>query len=374
MNQEEKMLNRKQIIIKTSVTGIVTNVLLATFKAIIGILTHSIAIVLDAVNNLSDALSSVLTIIGAKLAGKSPDKKHPLGYGRIEYLSSMAVSAIVLYAGLTSLTESVKKILHPQKAEYTLLSLVIIAVAVLVKLALGFYVKKQGELVKSGALTASGSDALFDAVLSTSVLASAILYMFAGISLEAFVGVLIAVIIIKAGIEMMMDTVDDILGKRADAEVSNEIKRLLREEPEIRGAYDLMINNYGPGKNYASVHIELPDTMTVEEVDRITRKAERKVFLATGIILTGVGVYSYNTQDDEAARIRNDVQKRILSHDWALQIHGFYVDQEQHYMRFDTVIGFEIESEKALSILHKEISEAYPGYEIQIVADVDLSD
>ncbi len=198
--------------------------------------------------------------------------------------------------------------------------------------------------------------------------------MFAGISLEAFVGVLIAVIIIKAGIEMMMDTVDDILGKRADAEVSNEIKRLLREEPEIRGAYDLMINNYGPGKNYASVHIELPDTMTVEEVDRITRKAERKVFLATGIILTGVGVYSYNTQDDEAARIRNDVQKRILSYDWALQIHGFYVDQEQHYMRFDTVIGFEIESEKALSILHKEISEAYPGYEIQIVADVDLSD
>ena len=374
MNQEEKMLNRNRVIIRTSVTGIVTNVFLAAFKAFIGILSNSIAVVLDAVNNLSDALSSVLTIIGAKLAGKNPDKKHPLGYGRIEYLSSMAVSAIVLYAGLTSLKESAKKIIRPQKAEYTVLSLVIIAVAVLVKLGLGIYVKKQGEAVKSGALIASGSDALFDAVLSTSVLASALLYMFTGISLEAFVGVLIAVIIIKAGIEMMLETVDDILGKRADAEVSNEIKRLLREEPEIRGAYDLMINNYGPGKNYASVHIELPDTMTVEEVDRITRKAERKVFLATGIILTGVGIYSYNTQDDEAAKIRNDVQARILSHDWAIQIHGFYVDQEQKYMRFDTVIGFEIDSQEALSILHKEISEAYPGYEIQIVTDVDLSD
>ena len=208
--------NREKVIVRTSVAGILTNVLLAAFKAVIGVLSHSIAVTLDAVNNLSDALSSVITIIGAKLAGKSPDKKHPLGYGRIEYLSSMIVSAIVLYAGITSLTESVKKIIHPENADYSVISLVIIAVAIAAKLVLGSYVKKQGKKVNSSALVASGSDASFDAILSASVLGSAILFLLTGISLEAYVGVVIAIVIIKAGIEMMIDTLNDILGQRAD--------------------------------------------------------------------------------------------------------------------------------------------------------------
>ena len=159
-------LNREKVIVKTSVIGIAANALLVAFKAAIGLASGSIAVILDAVNNLSDALSSVITILGAKLGAKQPNKKHPLGYGRIEYLSSMMVSAIVLYAGITSLVESVKKIIHPEAADYTVVSLVIIAAAVVVKLILGAYVKKQGKKVDSGALVASGSDASFDAVLS----------------------------------------------------------------------------------------------------------------------------------------------------------------------------------------------------------------
>ncbi len=182
----------------------------------VGFISNSIAVILDAVNNFSDALSSVVTIVGAKLAGKAPDKKHPLGYGRIEYLTSMIVSAIVLYAGITSVVESVKKNLHPEKAEYSFVSVAIIAVAVILKLLLGTFVKNRGKKVNSGALIASGSDALFDAILSTSVLASALIYMFFNISIEAFVGVIISVFIVKAGIEMLVETLDDILGKRAD--------------------------------------------------------------------------------------------------------------------------------------------------------------
>ena len=371
---ENETLNRDRIIVRTSIIGILTNVLLAGFKAAVGLLSNSIAVILDAVNNLSDALSSVITIVGTKLAGRLPDKKHPLGYGRIEYLSALIVSAIVLYAGITSFIESVKKIIHPEKAEYTVISLVIIAVAVVVKLILGSYVKAQGKAANSGALVASGSDAMFDAILSASVLASAVIFMLTGISLEAYVGVAISVVIIKAGIEMMTETLDDILGQRADAETTIAIKRILNEEPEVRGAYDLVLNNYGPDKNIGSVHLELPDTMTVEQVDELTRRVQAKVLNETGVILTGVGVYSYNTKNDEAAKIRNTIQKLVLSHDWALQFHGFYVDIKKKSLRFDVVMSFEIDPKDGLDTLYKEVREAYPDYDIYIAPDVDVSD
>ena len=363
--------SREKTIVRTSVIGIITNVLLAGFKAAVGLISNSIAVILDAVNNLSDALSSVVTIIGAKLGAKAPDKKHPLGYGRIEYLSSMIVAAIVLYAGITSLVESIKKIIAPEAADYSTVSLIIIAVAILVKLVLGTYVKRQGKKVNSGALTASGSDALFDAILSASVLASAVIYLVWHVSLEAYVGVVISVFIIKAGVEMMIETLNDIIGKRADKEVTALIKRLICEEPEVRGAYDLMLYNYGPSKDYASVHIELPDTMTVEQADRLTRAIQHRVFAETGVILTGIGVYSHNTSNDEAACIRNAVQKTILSHDWALQLHGFYADTDKKTIRFDVVLSFDIDRAEALEIMNGEISQMYPDYTLQIIPDVD---
>ncbi|MBQ3265097.1 MAG: cation transporter [Ruminococcus sp.] len=362
---------REKAIIRTSIIGILANVFLAGFKAVVGLTANSIAVILDAVNNLSDAASSVITIIGAKLGAKLPDKKHPLGYGRIEYLSSMIIAAIVLYAGITSLVESVKKIIAPETADYSPLSLIIISVAVVVKIILGLYVRKQGKKHNSGALVASGSDALFDAVLSVSVLLSAIVYLIWGVSLEAYVGVVISVFIIKAGIEMMIETVNEILGKRSDREEVSRIKKLICEEPEVRGAYDLLIFNYGPNKNYASVHLELPDTMTVDEVDALTRRVQAKIYLETGVVLTAIGVYSYNTSDDESAKIRNTVQKTVLSHDWALQLHGFYMDAENKTMRFDVVVSFDIEKAEAVCILTEEIQALYPDYSLLIAPDID---
>ena len=366
--------NREKTIVKTSIVGIITNLFLVGFKAFVGFLSNSIAVILDAVNNLSDALSSVITIIGAKLGSRQPDKKHPLGYGRIEYLSSMIVAAIVLYAGLTSCVESVKKIIHPEAAEYGAVSIIIITVAIVVKLVLGMYVKKQGKRVNSGALVASGSDALFDAILSSSVLVSAVIFLIWGISLEAYVGVIIACFIVKAGVEMMIETLNDIIGKREDAETSQELKRIICEEEAVLGAYDVTIFNYGPNKNYASVHIELPDTLSVDDVDKITRRIQVNVFRRTGIVLTGIGVYSYNTSDDEAARMRNAIQKTVLTHDWALQMHGFYADTEKKTLRFDVVLSFDVERKEALTILYGEISALYPDYEILIVPDVDMAD
>lgn len=366
--------DREKTIVRTSIIGIIANVLLAAFKAFVGLMSHSIAVVLDAVNNLSDALSSVITIIGAKLGAKPPNKKHPLGYGRVEYISSMLVAAIVLYAGITSLVESVKKIFKPEEADYSAVSLVIISVAIVVKLILGAYVKKQGKKVNSGALIASGSDASFDAILSASVLATAIVYLIWNISLEAYVGVVIAGFIVKAGIEMMLDTLDDIIGQRSDADMTKQLKHIICEEEQVRGAYDVILFNYGPNKNYGSVHIELPDNMTVEEVDRITRRIQINVFQKTGVILTGIGVYSFNTSDDEAAKMRNSIQKVVLSHDWALQMHGFYADTQNKTLHFDVVISFDIDRKEALDTLMKDTQQLYPDFAPNIVLDADASD
>ncbi len=372
--KERAASQRDRIIIKTSIIGILTNVLLAAFKAAVGLMSNSIAVILDAVNNLSDALSSIITIVGTKLAGKQPNREHPLGYGRIEYLSALTVAGIVLYAGITSAVESVKKIIYPEEPDYGMVALIIIAAAVVVKIVLGKYVKAQGEKVNSGSLIASGADAMFDAVLSFSVLISAILFLTTGLSLEAYVGAVISGFIIKSGIDMIRDTLDEILGKRVSKEISQQIKEILKSEPEVRGAYDLVLYNYGPNKDLASVHIELPDTMNVKDVDKLTRTVETKVYEQTGIILAAVGVYSHNTEDNEAARIHSDVRERVTAYDWALQLHGFYVDTEAKDMRFDVVMSFDIKPQEGLRILHADLKQAYPDYNIHIVSDVDLSD
>lgn len=364
---------RENIILRTSCIGILVNLLLAGFKAVVGFSTNSIAILMDALNNLSDVLSSVITVAGAKLADRNPDFEHPFGHGRYEYLSALVISIIIFYAGVTAMVESVKKILDPEVPEYTTASLVLLAVAVIVKIILGRYVKRKGAEADSGALIGSGSDALFDAVLSFSVLVAALIYLGCGVSLESYVGTVIACFILKSGFGMLRDTLNEILGERPDPLLVRQIKNLLVEEPEIRGAYDLMINNYGPGRNYASVHIELPDVMTVEQVDRLTHRIHEKVFKATGVHLSGVTVYSYNTRDPEAAQMREQVSQLVMKHPWALQVHGFYVDRTKKTMRFDVVVTFGRDREPLIQELQQEITRLYPDYQISVDIDRDIS-
>ena len=289
--------DRDRKIIRTSIIGILANIFLVAFKAFIGLTSNSIAIVMDAVNNLSDAASSVITIIGTKLARKEADRKHPFGYGRIEYLSAMVISVLVLYAGITAFIESVKKIITPETPDYTPVALIIVAAGVVVKIALGLYVKSVGKKVNSDSLINSGQDATLDSIISASTLVAAAVYIIFHISLEAWLGAVIAVVIIKSGIEMLRDTLSKILGERADAELAREIKHTVNSFPEVLGSYDLVLHNYGPDAFHGSVHIEVPDTFTADELDRLTRKLTAAVYEKTGVILTAVGVYSSNTKD-----------------------------------------------------------------------------
>lgn len=367
--------NRDKTIIRTSIIGILVNILLAAFKAAVGLLSHSISVVMDAVNNLSDALSSVITILGTKLAGKEPDKKHPLGYGRIEYLSAMIISVIVLYAGVSSLVESVKKILHPEKPDYSATALLIIAVAVVAKIILGSFVKKKGLDVKSDSLVASGSDALHDSIISASTLAAAVIYLFFHISLEAWLGAIISAVIVKSGLDMLRDTVSEILGERIDAETAQSVKDTICQTEGVRGAYDLVINNYGPNRQIGSVHIEVPDTMTVGELDGLEREISKNVFVKHHLILTGISVYSMNMGDKEAVRVETGVRKILEAYPDVLQMHGFFLDKKDKTMKFDIIISYDAQNREQLyKEIMKKVAASFPEYTPQVQLDFDISD
>lgn len=366
---------RGKIIIRTSVIGILANVFLTVFKAVIGMLSNSIAIVLDAVNNLSDALSSVITIIGTKLAGREPDQKHPFGYGRIEYLSSLVIAMIVLYAGITSFTESVKKIIHPETPEYSIVSLVIVGVAILVKIGLGLYVRSTGEKVNSDSLVNSGKDALLDSVISSATLVAALVFTFFGVSLEAFLGALISLVIVKAGLEMLSETVSKLLGEPGDISLLKCIRETIVAFPEVRGAYDLILHNYGPDTYNGSVHIELDDDCMISRLDELTREIMLSVYMKHRVILTAIGVYSVNTKDAEVVRLRSEISKRVLSHEHAKQIHGFYYNKADRSIRFDVVISFEADSRQAVfAQIREELEKAYPDIRFTLAMDMDYGE
>ena len=362
---------------RTSVLGIAANVLLAAFKAVVGMLTHSIAVTMDAVNNLSDAMSSVITIVGTKLAGKAPDKKHPLGYGRVEYLSATIISIIVLYAGVSSLIESVKGIVAPQTPSYTPTSLVIIAAAVVVKLVLGRHVKATGERVGSDSLVASGADALFDAVLSASTLAAAAVFIATGFAIEAWVGAAISVVIVKSGLDMLRETLSQILGERADAELAQEVRRIVSADPDANGAYDLVLHSYGPEQLVGSVHTEVADTMRADRIDEMTRRIQHAVYAGTNgrVILAAVGIYSRNTSDDVAVRMRSEVTRMVMAHDGVIQMHGFHVDEKNRLLDFDVILDFALPDRQATyRQIVSEVQAAYPDYKVSVALDVDAAD
>lgn len=368
-------MQREQKIVRTSIVGIGANVFLAAFKAAVGLIAGSIAVTLDAVNNLSDALSSVITIIGTKLAGRKPDKKHPFGHGRIEYITAALISMIVLYAGVTSLVESVKKIITPEQPDYTPAALIIIASAVLVKIVLGRYVSHVGKQVESDSLIASGKDAILDSVISASTLAAAGVYLIWGLSLEAWLGAVISLVIIKSGVDMLRETISQIVGERADSALTLGIKQTVASFPEVQGAYDLILHSYGPDMLIGSVHIEVPDTMTADKIDELERAISQKVYEEHHVVLAGISVYSMNTHDDRAAEVLDDVRRTVMAHEYVLQLHGFYLNEAERVMQFDVVLDYAAPDRAALyREVVEEIEGKYPDYTVTVTPDADVSD
>ena len=367
-------MDREKTIIKTSIVGIVANIFLAAFKAVVGLISHSVAIILDAVNNLTDALSSLITIIGAKLANKAPDKEHPYGHGRTEYISATVIAVIILYAGIMALEESIKNIIDPITPDYSSITLIIVGVAVIVKVLLSNYVTKKGKEVNSDSLIASGKDAGFDAIISSSTLIAAVIYLLSGVSLEAYLGLIISLIILKSGIEMLRETINKIIGIRVDAQLASDLKKTIASYPEVRGAYDLIVHDYGPDRLLASVHIEVPDTMTVAELDSLQREITREVYEKYNVILEGISVYSYNTLDEEAKQLREQVGTICSQFPEVLQMHGFYLDRSTDSIQFDVVVSYGTDRTDFYNRLLAALNENLPQYTYRITMDYDISD
>ena len=374
MDYESQGRDRTRQIVKVSYRGIGVNLILVAFKAVVGLLANSIAVILDAVNNLSDALSSIITIIGTKIAGKAADKKHPYGHGRVEYVTSSIIAIIVLVAGVTSLKESIEKIISPAETNYKVYSIVIIAAAVLAKVFLGRYFRKKGKELNSSSLATSGADALFDAILSAATLVSAVIAMIWKINIEGFLGVGISVFILKAGIEVMREAISDLIGVRIDSELAEGIKGAINSFPEVHGAYDLILHTYGPGQLIGSVHVELDDDLTAHDIDTLTRKITADIYQKFGVILT-VGIYATNTSDDVSCTIRAAAEEKIAEFPQILQMHGFYMEHQAKVVSLDVIVDFkDPDPKKTAESVREFLSERFPDYRFYVNIDRDFSD
>ena len=367
-------MDRSKQIIRTSVVGIVANVLLAGFKALVGLLAHSVAIVLDAVNNLSDALSSVITIIGTKLSVKPADRKHPFGYGRVEYFTAIIIAVIVLTTGITSLIESIKKIIHPTQPDYTTVTLVVIIVAILAKLALGWYVRSKGKKLDSDALIASGSDALFDAVITLATLISAGIMLIWNVSIDGYLGALISLVIIKAGLEMLASPINQLLGARASEDLVHAIKTEIMAMDGVQGVYDIILHGYGPNVSIGSLHIGIPDTMTAHQIHGLTRQIVEKMLVDHGIVMT-VGVYANATGNDMAAELQGAVVKALAGLDNVRQLHGFYYDEDRNCLSVDVVPDLSVTDDEAFTKnLLERLKQVLPDQQVCILIDHNYSE
>lgn len=361
---------REKGITKTSLIGIAVNIFLCGFKAMVGLLSGSISIFLDAVNNLTDAVSSIVTIIGIKLAGKKPDEKHPFGHGRVEYFSAIIVSGLVIAAGITAMIESIQKIIHPEMPDYSHASVVIVSVAVVVKLFLGKYVKKQGEKYRSEALIASGSDASFDAVISASTLVGIGVTLLFHITIDGWIGGIISAYILKAGWEMMMESVSCVIGNRPDSEVSKSIRETVCQHEEVLGAYDLILHDYGPDYAIGSVHIEIPSDLTADHIHRLTKAISEEVMDRYHVILT-IGIYAIDSTHQDLRRCIHDT---AMEHEGVLGTHAIYINDQEKYIAIDVMTDFTVNREILKEDLEGHIQEYLPGYHTEINFDNHFSD
>lgn len=362
-------MDREKEIVKASVVGIAGNMLLVVFKMIVGVMSNSIAIILDGVNNATDALSSIITIVGTKLAGRKPDRRHPFGFGRIEYLTSVIIAVIILVAGLVSLRESIDKILHPAVTNYSTITIIVIVVAILAKIAIGIYFKRAGDRTNSKALVASGIDSNYDAVLSAGTLVVAFAQILWNINIDGIVGVIISLVVCKAGIEVLVDALGPIIGVREDDEFGRNIEAYVCSFPGVRGAYDLILDNFGPNEIIGSVHIEVPDSMNASQIHELTRKISMGLYEKFNVVAT-VGIYAENTTG-KFGPMRSYLNELAEAEPKVLQTHGFYVDEAEKIIYFDLVVDFSADPEPIRDRVVKAMQERFPDYTCDVIVDAD---
>lgn len=360
-------------VVIASVVGIVVNLALGGIKILVGTAANSIAIISDAVNNFTDSISSLVTIITMGIVSKGATRKHPFGFGRVEYFSSMIIAALVLFAGGEFLKNSIEKIIHPTATEYSWVALLLLVIAIVAKILLGFYNKKQGKKYNSPNLEASGADALSDAIITGVTLIGALLSKFAGLNIDGWIGALVSIFVLKSGMEIVLDVVGELLGGRPDEELAEEMMEDIRNHKGIVGAYDLILHNYGPNVYIGNVNVELDESVSVREAAQIIQPLNVELFNKYGVFFY-FGFYSINVTDKDIMEMRNTVTEVLMEDPSVLQIHAFWADPEHKEMSFDAVLDFNIKkTEPKVKELTEKLLQIYPGYDITVVPDRDFT-
>ena len=367
------MDEREKSIARTSLVGILGNLLLVGGKAFVGIVTHSSSIISDAINNLSDALSSFITIVGTKLSSKRPNKKHPYGYGRIEYLTATLIAILILFAGGTAIYESIVSLVNQETPTYDTLAFILISVGILVKLSLGLFFRFRGKKLNSAALKNSATDALFDVLLSASTLACALISHFTQVYLEGYAGIAIGLFILRSGFIALKESLSPILGERVDDAFARELKASVCGHPYVLGAYDLIIHSYGESKKIGSIHVEIEDEVHAKDIYALEREIQTFCYEKYGIIMT-VGIYA-SSNDPESMEIKDELSRLVKEEPLILQWHGFYLDKKRDVVSFDLLISHEAgeRMEEIAKNIETKLEAIFPSWRYAINIDQDFS-
>ena len=368
----KKSVSRDKRILRVSVAGIIANIILAAVKVALGMFSGSVAIMSDAVNNITDSSSSIITIIGTRLALKKPDRKHPFGHGRAEYLTSMAIAAIILVTGGEMLVTSIKSIIHPEEMNFSVISLVIIGITIVTKIVLGVFTQNEGKAVKSDALIASGADAKNDALISLITLLSAGVYMIWNISLDGWAGVILSGFIIKTGVEVLVGTIGKILGERGDSELADSIRAEVAKMPEVLSVNDLILNNYGPEIHNGSVNIEVDSNLTVGDLYPKIHSMQMKLLSEYNTYLV-FGLYAIDTSSPVTERVSEILKSYCENNEHLLGFHGVCVDNDANAIYADILIDYDADRDKEKQTVCEMINAEYPDKTVIITIDTEFA-
>ena len=365
--------DRKGIITVTSGLGIVVNLLVAGLKVIIGALASSIAIVSEGVNNASDALTSLLTLIGGKLAGKHPDSKHPFGYGRIEYLTGLVVSVLILVTGGEMLINSVKLIIRPESdLSISFLALAIVAGSAVIKFLLGTYTVKMGKKANSDALVGVGLDCRSDSFASVITLVSAAVFLIFDFSIDAYAGVLTSLLIIKAGIEVLRDTVSELLGRAGEGELAKALYKEIRSTPGILNAADMMLHNYGPDAWSGSVNVEMDHEKTVGEVYQVLHELQLRIMHEHSVTMV-FGIYAVDNDHEDVRRLRTHVASFVNIADHVVSYHAVYIEPGTNDIYVDLIVDYELRDWDTLrGKFEHYMKNLYPGQTVHLTIETEF--
>ena len=365
---------RNRVLKRTAILGIISNAAIAAVKVLIGLVSGSVAIMSDAANNASDMLSSVVTIMGFNLAKRKPTHTHPLGFGRMEYISALFVAFIVLMTGGAFFRTSIDRIQDPSPVSVSLPMLIVLILTIAVKLGLWRINQKNGKKIESEALSASGTDALSDALATSVTIAAALISLFSSFPIDGWAGIVVSIFIMYAGVKSVVDTVSAIVGERPSKETVQEIRKIISRHPPLSGGYDIQIHTYGPSRMIGTCNVEVPSAARGEEIFDAMTDAQTEIMSTMGIYFT-FGMYAVNSDNPVVVLMKQEVYKVLKSvSPSVISLHAFHVHMDDSRVHFDVVVDFSLTDyasfrEKAT----KALTDAFPTYTFQFNIDPDYA-